>query len=97
MNTRYAKPTYLAGLFDALLGLNSYLHILFTSFLGVLIIKLLNIFVDPISVFSNFTEITSDVSNLVSDSIKFSWFKLLFLYLFVIYLFNLIISRKSKL
>ncbi len=97
MNTRYANPTYLAGLFDALFSLNSYMHILFTSFLGVLIIKLLNIFVDPISVFSNFTEITSDISNLVSDSIKFSWFKLLFIYLFVIYFFNSIINRKSDL
>ena len=45
------------------------MHIIFTSFFGVLIIKFLNIFTDPISIFSQFTEITPEISNLVFDSI----------------------------
>ncbi len=96
MNTRYANPVYLSGLPDALFSLNSYMHILFTSFLGVLIIKIINIFADPISFFNNFTEITPEVSNLVFDSIKFSWFKLIFLYLLITYFFNLIIRKKPN-
>tara|TARA_B100002052_G_C15598274_1_gene469800 strand:+ start:51 stop:569 length:519 start_codon:yes stop_codon:yes gene_type:complete len=95
MNTRYANPSYLLNLPEALLNLNAYMHILFTSFFGVLIIKCLNIFVDPLLVFSNFTEITTDISDLVSDSIKFSWLKLLFLYFIVIYFFKRIIMEKS--
>ena len=95
MNTRYANPSYLSNLPEALLDLNAYMHILFTSFFGVLIIKCLNIFVDPLLVFSNFTEITTDISDLVSDSIQFSWLKLLFLYFIVIYFFKRIIIEKS--
>tara|TARA_B000000532_G_scaffold75367_1_gene60101 strand:+ start:124 stop:642 length:519 start_codon:yes stop_codon:yes gene_type:complete len=95
MNTRYANPSYLSNLPEALLNLNAYMHILFTSFFGVLIIKCLNIFVDPLLVFSNFTEITTDISDLVSDSIQFSWLKLLSLYFIVIYFFKRIIIEKS--
>ena len=96
MNTRYANPYYLSNFSEALLNLNAYMHILFTSFLGVLIIKCLAIFTDPISFFSNFTEISPEISNLVIDSVKFSWFKLAFLYFLVIYMFSLIIRDKSK-
>ena len=71
------------------------MHILFTSFFGVLIIKCLNIFVDPLFVFSNFTEITTDISDLVSNSIEFSWLKLLSLYFIVIYFLKRIIMEKS--
>ena len=96
MNTRYSNPNYLSSLPEALLSLNAYMHILFTSFFGVLIIKFLNIFTDPISFFNKFTEITPEISNLVFDSIKFSWYRLLFLYLFVVYFLNFIIRFESK-
>jgi hypothetical protein len=85
MNTRYANPEYLSGLPKALFDLNAYLHILFTSFLGVLILKVIYIVLDPVLTFSKFTEITPEISDLISNSIDFSWYKLIFLYLFVIY------------
>ena len=88
MNTRYANPEYLSGLPKALVDLNSYLHILFTSFLGVFILKVISIVLDPVLIFSKFTEITPEISDLISNSIDFSWYKLIFLYLFVIYFFN---------
>ena len=88
MNTRYANPEYLSGLPKALVDLNSYLHILFTSFLGVFILKVISIVLDPVLTFSRFTEITPEISDLISNSIDFSWYKLIFLYLFVIYFFN---------
>ena len=96
METRYSNPNYLSNLPEALLSLNAYMHIIFTSFFGVLIIKFLNIFTDPISIFSQFTEITPEISNLVFDSIKFSWSRLLFLYLFVVYFLNFIIRSELK-
>ena len=88
MSTRYANPEYLSGLPKALTNLNAYLHILFTSVLGVLIIKIIYIFLDPIDVFSNFTEITPEISNLISNSINFSWYKLIFSYLFIMFFLN---------
>ena len=96
MNTRYANPEYLSGLFDALFMINAYMHIIFTSFLGVLIIKFLNIFIDPIELFSNFIEISPEILNLVTNSIKFSWYKLLFLYLLIPYLFFLVVRKKTS-
>lgn len=85
METRYANPNYLSELPNALININAYMHILFTSFFGVLFIKCLNLFVNPLLIFAKFTEVNEDISNLVSDSIDFSWLKLLILYIFVIY------------
>lgn len=96
MNTRYANPEYLSGLPEAFLDLNAYLHILFTSFLGVLILKIIYIFLDPVLIFSKFTEITPEISDLISNSIDFSWYKLIFLYLFVMYFFNKIFKFSLK-
>jgi hypothetical protein len=96
MNTRYANPEYLSGLPKAFLDLNAYLHILFTSFLGVLILKVIYIVLDPVLIFSKFTEITPEISDLIFNSINFSWYKLIFLYLFVIYFFNKIFKLSLK-
>jgi hypothetical protein len=96
MNTRYANPEYLSGLPKAFLDLNAYLHILFTSFLGVLILKVIYIALDPVLIFSKFTEITPEISELISNSIDFSWYKLIFLYLFVIYFFIKIFKLNLK-
>ena len=96
MNTRYANPEYLSGLSKAFLDLNAYLHIMFTSFLGVLILKVIYIVSDPVLIFSKFTEITPEISDLISNSIEFSWYKLIFLYLFVIYFFNKIFKLIIK-
>ena len=96
MNTRYSNPKYLSGLPKAFMDLNAYLHILFTSFLGVLILKIIYIFIDPLVILRNFTEITPEISDLISNSINFSWYKLIFLYLFVIYYFNKIFKLNIK-
>ena len=88
METRYANPNYLSELPNALININAYMHILFTSFFGVLFIKCINLFINPLLIFAKFTEINEDISNLVSDSIDFSWLKLLILYIFVIYFFT---------
>ena len=47
-------------------------------------------------IFAKFTEINEDISNLVSDSIDFSWLKLLILYIFVIYFLLKINNETSK-
>ena len=51
METRYANPNYLSELPNALININAYMHILFTSFFGVLFIKCINLFVNPLLIF----------------------------------------------
>jgi len=96
MNTRYSNPNYLSNLPTALLNLNAYMHILFTSFIGVLLIKLINLFTDPVLFFSNFTEISDDIASLISNSLNFSWPRLFFMYIFVIYFLVLISKNKAN-
>ena len=72
------------------------MHILFTSFIGVLLIKLLNLFTDPLLFFSNFTEISDDIADLISNSLNFSWPRLSFIYIFVIYFLVLISKNKEN-
>ncbi len=80
LRTRYSNPDYLSNLPEALISVNSYLHIIFTSFLGVLIIKVINLFIDPVNFFGNLTEVDTEILNLITSSISFSWIKLLILY-----------------
>tara|TARA_B100000674_G_C37802732_1_gene897283 strand:- start:222 stop:1058 length:837 start_codon:yes stop_codon:yes gene_type:complete len=96
MNTRYSNPDYLSDLPMTLLNLNAYMHILFTSFIGVLFIKLLNLFADPLLFFSNFTEINDDIADLITNSLNLSWPRLFFMYIFVIYFLVLISQNKTK-
>lgn len=95
METRYANPTYLSSLPAALLTINAYMHIIFTSFLGVLLIKCINLIASPLSVFGKFTEINQDILNLVNDSTDFSWFKLSIMFIFVIYFLQKITKEES--
>ena len=42
--TKYVNPTILSGMFKSFLIMDSYLNVVFTSFMGVLIIKIISIF-----------------------------------------------------
>ena len=95
METRYANPAYLSSLPDALLTINAYMHIIFTSFLGLLLIKCINLIVSPLSLFGKFTEINQDILNLVNDSTDFSWLKLSIVYISVIYFLQKIFKEES--
>ncbi len=94
MNTRYSNPNYLTNLPSALVSFNSYTHIVFTSFLGVFVLKLLGLITDPYIFLNNFTDLTPEIQELVSDSLNFSWIKLFIIFLAVLYLTNLITKEK---
>ena len=85
MNTRYSNPEYLTNLPQALTVFNSYVHIVFTSFLGVLIIKVIGLITDPYLFLNNFTELTPEIQKLISDSLYFSWIKLLMIFSTIIF------------
>ena len=95
MNTRYSNPEYLTNLPLALLTLNSYTHIVFTSFLGVFVIKIIGLITDPYIFLNNFTELTPQIEKLVSDSLDFSWIKLSIIVSTVFYLTSLITKEKN--
>ena len=94
MNTRYSNPNYLTNLPSALVSFNSYTHIVFTSFLGVFVLKILGLITDPYIFLNNFTDLTPEIQELVSDSLNFSWIKLFIIFLAVLYLTNLITKEK---
>lgn len=71
--TKYVNPTILSGMFKSFLIMDSYLNVVFTSFIGVLIIKIISIFTDPILLVSKFRETDDKIINLVDMSSEFSW------------------------
>tara|TARA_S200000501_G_C20859358_1_gene759073 strand:+ start:988 stop:2556 length:1569 start_codon:yes stop_codon:yes gene_type:complete len=95
METRYSNPAYLSNLPSALLSINAYMHIIFTSFLGVFLIKCINLIASPLLIFGKFTEINDDIFNLVDDTTNFSWFKLSILFVFVIYFLLKVTKEES--
>lgn len=86
METRYSNPDYLANLFKSIGNINSYLHIIFTSFIGVLLIKIINLFMSPSKFFGIFTTVTPEIEEMILNSISFSWMKVFIIY-FLIYYF----------
>ena len=71
--TNYVNPTILSGMFKSFLIIDSYLNIIFTSFIGVFIIKVLSLFMSPLDLISNFREPDEKIIELVEMSISFSW------------------------
>ena len=86
--TLYANPEYLNGVFKSSIIFDSYLNIVFTSFLGVLIIKILSLFIDPFEFISQFKSINEDIELLINNSVEISW-----IYLFIVSILLFLIVR----
>ena len=86
--TLYANPEYLNGVFKSSTIFDSYLNIVFTSFLGVLIIKILSLFIDPFEFISQFRSINEDIELLINNSVEISW-----IYLFIVFILLFLIVR----
>ena len=72
--TKYVNPTILSGMFKSFFIIDSYLNIIFTSFIGVFIIKVISLFMSPLDLISTFREPDEKIIELVEMSISFSWF-----------------------
>ena len=92
--TKYVNPTYLSGFLKSLIIPDAYLNILFTSFFGVLIIKIISLFQDPNIFIENFRPVDDKIANLISDSLAFSWG--MFLILIIFYLAIIIKTKPIK-
>ena len=61
-------------MFRSFLILDSYLNVIFTSLIGVLIIKVISLFTSPLDFISNFRQPDEKILDLVDMSTNFSWF-----------------------
>ena len=88
METRYSNPEYLKYIFVVLLDINTYAHIIFTSFLGVLVIKVINEFTNPELFLSQFTNLNEKTTEYIENYLQFSWTKLFFLLAAILFLLS---------
>ncbi len=95
--TKYVNPEILTGMFKSFLIFDSYLNIIFTSFLGVLIIKFISLFVPPLEFISRFRDPDEKIIELVEASLSFSWFMYVLVILFYLYIIKNVITRKKVL
>ncbi len=93
--TKYVNPTYLSGILRSFLIFDSYLNVIFTSFLGVFLIKLLGIITDPYSFIQQFRPLTEDISDLINNSSNFSWSMFILLILFFTIIAKTLMKEKT--
>ena len=86
--TLYSNPNYLSGVFKSSLLVDSYLNIIFTSFMGVFILKVLGLFTNTFNFVSNFKVIDGDIELLLNNSINISWVYLVVMLLFILFIIN---------
>jgi|TARA_B110000444_G_C18830773_1_gene593135 hypothetical protein len=94
--TLYANPNYLTGVFKSSLLLDSYLNIVFTSFLGVLILKVIGSFTNTFEFIGRFKNITEDIELLLNNSINISWFYLIVLFFILFFIVKSLSKNISK-
>ena len=79
----YSNPDYLTGLLKSLLMPNAYLKIIFTSFLGVFLIKFINLFTSFEDFVSNYYVIDEQLFELISSVNSFSWIYFILTLIFI--------------
>lgn len=88
-NSAYSNPDMLTGIFKSIFFQSSYLKIIFTSFLGIFILKFLNLFVNIFQLVNDLYYVDDKLNEHLTNVISFSW-----LYMFLI-LAIVFISLKS--
>ena len=86
--TKFVNPDYLTGLLGSFLIIDSYLNVVFTSFIGIIVLKILGLFASPVEIISRFREPNEDILRLLDNSDSIS-----FIYLFIMLVLFYFISR----
>ena len=94
---RYANKDYLIGYLKSFLFLNSYIKIVLTSFIGVILFKLIDFFYDPFLFFSKFKLLTPKEITLIENSVQYDLIYLTFIFIFFLYMSIFFLKTKSKL
>lgn len=82
---KYANKDYLIGYLNSFLFLNSYIKIVLTSFIGLILFKLIDFFYDPVLFFSKFTLLSSKEITLIENSVQYDLIYLTFVFIFFLY------------
>ena len=91
--TKFVNPDYLIGLLKSFILFDSYLNVVFTSFFGIIVIKILGTFTSPLDFINNFRTPNEDIMRLVENSESISIFFLLVLLCLFVYIGNDILKR----
>ena len=80
----YSNPEYLSGLFKSLTQLDAYLKILFTSFFGILVVKVLSLFGNPLDFISSIYTPDEKITQYINDYVAFDWSYFIFVCLLIV-------------
>lgn len=94
----YSAPDYIEEMVVSAFQLNSYLHIIFTSFLGVIIIKFFVLIIgklDLINIIDNLGYLNDDVSRLIDYSETIGFFHVVSLIFLFLYCYRCLIKNNQ--
>ena len=97
VDTRYSARYYIQGTLNSALDLNSYLTIFGTSFIAVILIKFVLIFIDLKTLqefISNFGYLNDDVNRLINYSNNMSLVEILVYLILIVYFVQKLINQR---
>ena len=91
----YANPEYLTGILSSILKLQAYQKIIFTSFIGLISIKLLSLIQDPLVLISKYVNLDPKSIEYIDLYLSFDW-TLIFIILLIYMFFAIFVIDKNK-
>ena len=91
--TKFVNPDYLIGLLKSFVIFDSYLNVIFTSFFGIIVIKILGYITYPLDFINNFRAQDENIIRLVDNAESISIFFLLVLLSLFVYIGSDIFKR----
>ena len=92
----YANPEYLKGMLSSVLTFQAYQKIIFTSFVGLISIKLLSLVQDPSVLISNYVNLDEKSTEYIDLYLSFDWMFIFIIFLMYLF-FALFLFGKNKL
>jgi hypothetical protein len=91
----YSNPTYLKGFLQSMLDPSAYLKIIFTSFVGVILVKTINLITDFEVLLTNYYQVDGKLSNLLLSFDNYSWVYLIITVLLIVSSTKILLSNSS--
>jgi hypothetical protein len=92
----YANPNYLLGVFKSFIAIEAYQKIIFTSFVGLLSVKIISLFTNPSEVLLTYFSLDSKIIEYINNYENYSWSFVFLLTLIYVYFSYLIIEKSEK-
>ena len=92
----YANPNYLLGVLKSFIAIEAYQKIIFTSFVGLLSVKIIALFTNPSEVLLTYFSLDSKTIEYINNYENYSWSFVFLLTLIYVYFSYLIIEKSKK-